>query len=152
MEVVAQGVSLRQSGKGHTRVGSGTDPGQTPVRDTTDAARPWARVASEVTVSCGGGDSGGMDLSKTVAAMALLLAGILIGGYSRAYGQTAGQTAGQVTAAQETAPRTSAAREAARQMALAEHQRRKQDFARLCAKPLKTNTEMDACRAAYQRL
>lgn len=90
-----------------------------------------------------------MDLSNTVAAMALLLAGILIGGYSRAYGQVA---AVQATAAQETAPRTGAAREAARQVALAEHQRRKQDFARLCAKPLKTNTEMDACRAAYQRL
>jgi hypothetical protein len=89
-----------------------------------------------------------MDLSKAVAAMALLLAGILIGGYSSAYGQTAGRA----TAAQETAPRTAAARETARQMALAEHQRRKQDFARLCAKPLKTNTEMDACRAAYQRL
>lgn len=80
-----------------------------------------------------------MDLSKAVAALALAAAAVLITDYSRAYGQ-------------EAARETVAAREAARRIALAEHQRRKEDVARLCAKPVKTNTEMDACRAAYRRL
>ena len=76
-----------------------------------------------------------MDLSKAVAALALMLAGVLIGGYSRA-----------------AEPDTRTAREAARQVALAEHQRRKEDFARLCAKRLMSTAEMEACRAAYRRL
>ena len=80
-----------------------------------------------------------MDLSKAVAALALVLAGALIGGYSQAAGP-------------QTAADAGAAREAARQVALAEHERRKQDYARLCAKPVKNNVEMEACRAAYRRL
>ena len=80
-----------------------------------------------------------MDLSNAVAAMALLLAGIVIGGYSTAYGEELGRE-------------TPAAREAARRVAVVEQQRRKEDFARLCAKPVKSTAEMEACRAAYRRL
>ena len=80
-----------------------------------------------------------MDLSKAVAALALAFAVMLITDYARAAGP-------------ETGPQSGAAREAARRVALAEHQRRKEDVVRLCAKAIKTNAEMDACRAAYRRL
>jgi hypothetical protein len=45
-----------------------------------------------------------------------------------------------------------AAREAARRVALAEHEKRKADFARRCAKPFMSAAELEACRAAYRRL
>ena len=80
-----------------------------------------------------------MDLSKAVAALALAFAVMLITDYARAIAPEAGRESG-------------AAREAARRAALSEHQRRKEDVMRLCAKGVKTNAEMDACRAAYRRL
>ena len=80
-----------------------------------------------------------MELSKVIAALALALAGILVGGYSRA-------------ADKERARETVAQREAARQVALAEHQRRKETVVRLCSKPIMTQVELEACRAAYRRL
>lgn len=80
-----------------------------------------------------------MDLSKAVAALALAFAVMLITDYARAAGP-------------EAAGNASTAREAARRVALAEHQLRKREFARLCAKPVKSIAEMEACRAAYRRL
>ena len=80
-----------------------------------------------------------MDLSKIIAALALVLAGVLVSQYSQA-------------AERETAPKSFAAREAMRQVAMAEHERRKQDVARLCGKPITTNAQMEACRAAYRKL
>jgi hypothetical protein len=79
-----------------------------------------------------------MDLSKLVAALALVLAGVLVSQYSQA-------------ADREMAPKSGEAREAMRQVALAEHERRKRDVTRLCAKP-RNNAEMEACRAAYRKL
>jgi hypothetical protein len=80
-----------------------------------------------------------MELSKAVAALALVLAGVVVHEYSRAD--------------EKATPRDSgAAREAARRVSVAEQQRRKEDFARLCAKAFMSNAEMDACRAAYRRL
>ena len=79
-----------------------------------------------------------MELSKIVAALALAAAGVLVSEYSQAV--------------EKHAPKDPAAREAARRVAIAEHQRRKLDFTRLCAKPNMTAAEMDACRAAYRRL
>jgi hypothetical protein len=79
-----------------------------------------------------------MELSKLVAALALVLAGVLVSEYSQA-------------ADKETPGNIGTAREAMRQVAVAQHERRKEDFTRLCAKPL-TNAQMEACRAAYRRL
>ena len=79
-----------------------------------------------------------MDLSKTVAVIALCLGAMLITGYAR----------GVEKEIQDRA----AAREAQRRVALAEHQKRKDDFVRLCAKPLMSRSELEACRAAYRRL
>jgi hypothetical protein len=78
-----------------------------------------------------------MDLSRTVAALALILVLALVVGYA--------------IAAEKPQDR-SAAREAARRVALAEHQKRKEDFARRCTKPLMSAAELEACRAAYRRL
>ena len=79
-----------------------------------------------------------MDLSKIVAALALAAAGVLVSEYSRA--------------TDKALPRDPEAREAARRVAVAEHQRRKLEFTRLCSKPVMSNAEMDVCRAAYRRL
>ena len=79
-----------------------------------------------------------MELSKIVAALALAAAGVLVSEYSQAV--------------EKATPKDSAAREAARRVAIAEHQRRKLDFTRLCSKPVMSPAEMDACRAAYRRL
>ena len=80
-----------------------------------------------------------MSLSNTVAALALLLGVLLAAGYSRA-------------AEQPTAHERGQAREAARRVAMAEHQRRKDEFERRCAKRVLTDAELQACRAAYRRL
>lgn len=79
-----------------------------------------------------------MELSKIVAALALVLTGVLVSEYARAV--------------DKVAPRDPEAREAARRVAVAEHQRRKLEFTRLCAKPVMSSAEMDVCRAAYRRL
>jgi hypothetical protein len=80
-----------------------------------------------------------MKLSKMVAGLALLLAVALTAGYARAAGN-------------QTAHEKNAAREAARRIALTEHERRKEDVTRRCAKPLNTRAELEACQAAYRRL
>lgn len=79
-----------------------------------------------------------MELSKIIAALALVLAGVLVSQYSQA-------------AERETPPKSGAAREAMRRVAVEQHQQRKDDVMRLCAKP-RTSAEMEACRAAYRRL
>jgi hypothetical protein len=78
-----------------------------------------------------------MELSKIVAALAMVLTGILVSEHARAEKEPA---------------RDSASREAARRVAIAEHQKRKLELTRLCSKPVMSNAEMDACRAAYRRL
>jgi hypothetical protein len=80
-----------------------------------------------------------MKLSLTVAVVALILAVLVAAGYARG-------------AEKETFHDRAVAREAARRVALAEHEKRKQDFARRCTKPLMSAAELEACRAAYRRL
>jgi hypothetical protein len=80
-----------------------------------------------------------MELSKAVAALSLVLGALLTSGYARAAGK-------------EIVQDRAAAREALRRVAIAEHDRRKEDFARLCTKRIMTNAELEACRAAYRRL
>jgi hypothetical protein len=78
-----------------------------------------------------------MRLSFAVATLAFLLAILLVAGYA--------------VAADKKADRAAAA-EAARRVAVLEHQKRKEDFARRCGKSLMTAAELEACRAAYRRL
>lgn len=78
-----------------------------------------------------------MQLSHAVVLIALVLATVLITGYAHA------RDSGQERAM---------AREAQRRLAVAEHQRRVEDFARRCSKPYLSAAELEACRAAYRRL
>jgi hypothetical protein len=87
-----------------------------------------------------------MELSKAVASLALILGVLLAAGYAR------GMDAFAPKGTQETMQDRLVAREAMRRAALAEHHKRKEDFARLCAKPFMRAPELEACRAAYRRL
>jgi len=86
-----------------------------------------------------------MDLSKVVASLALLLAAMLAIGYARSEGASA-------PVVRETVQDRLLAREARRRAALAEHDRRKEDVARLCHRPLNSRAALEACRTAYRRL
>ena len=70
---------------------------------------------------------------------------LLAAGYARG-AETGWQTA------KATVQEQLVAREAMRRAALAEHHKRKEDFARLCIKPLMSSAELEACRVAYRRL
>jgi predicted DNA binding protein len=87
-----------------------------------------------------------MQLSTIIGAMALVLAGVLVTGYA------AGDESTQTPAIKETAQKKVEQREAQRRAAVAEHKKRKEDFARRCTKPGLTDAELEACRAAYRRL
>jgi hypothetical protein len=87
-----------------------------------------------------------MELSKAVASLALLLGVLLATGYAR------GTDIGTPDGGKGTVQERLVAREAVRRAALAEHHRRKEDFARLCTKPLMSAVELEACRVAYRRL
>ena len=87
-----------------------------------------------------------MDLSRTVGSMALVLAVLMAVGHAR------GEDSNQAPALKETAQKKVDAREAQRRAAVADQQRRKEDFARRCNKPVKTDSELEACRVAYRRL
>jgi hypothetical protein len=80
-----------------------------------------------------------MELSKAVAGLAVILAVMLVTGHASG-------------TEKETVQDRAAAREAVRRLEIAQHQQRKEDFARRCAKPLMTAAELAACRAAYRRL
>jgi hypothetical protein len=78
--------------------------------------------------------------------MAVVLGVILAAGYAQG---EAGTPAG---APKQTAHEKVAEREAQRRAAVEEQQRRKDAFERACHKPLKSDSELDLCRAAYKRL
>ena len=86
-----------------------------------------------------------MRLSTIVGATALLLAGVLVTGH--AFGEGV-----KMPAPAETAQQKVEEREVKRRAAMAEHQKRKEDFARRCIKPDLTETQLEACRVAYRRL
>ena len=87
-----------------------------------------------------------MELSKIAASIAVVLGAVL------AMGHAGGNEGDWPPPAKETAQDRVAAREAMRRAALAEHQKRKEDFARRCAKPVMSSAELEVCRTAYRRL
>jgi hypothetical protein len=86
-----------------------------------------------------------MDLSTTIASMAVVLGVILAAGH--AFGEAAAPMEARPTAQQKLE-----AREAQRRVAVEEQQKRKDAFERACSKPMKTETDYDHCRTAYKRL
>jgi murein endopeptidase len=87
-----------------------------------------------------------MQLSVIVGSMALVLGGVLITGY--AFGQESMDS----PVVKQTVQKKLDEREAQRRAAMAEHKKRKEDFARRCMKPGLADAELEACRAAYRRL
>jgi hypothetical protein len=87
-----------------------------------------------------------MQLSTIIASIALVLAGVLVTGYA------AGDESIETPAAKATAQDKIDQREAQRRAAVAEHKKRKEEFARRCTKPGLSDAELEACRAAYRRL
>lgn len=115
-----------------------------------------------------------MELSKTVASIAVVLGMILAAGYAQggesiekqavvlgvilAAGQAHAQAQAietQVAPAGPTKPTAQdriQEREAQRRAAVLEQERRKVAYERACNKPLKTEADLDLCRTAYKRL
>jgi hypothetical protein len=87
-----------------------------------------------------------MDLSRTIASMAVVLGVILAAGYAQGEG-TAPADAPKITAQDRLVER-----EAQRRAAVEEQQKRKDAFERACNRPLKSEMDFDLCRAAYKRL
>ena len=85
-----------------------------------------------------------MNTSILVGSIALVLAGVLATGH--AFGQEA------PTAPSPTAQEKLDQREALRRAAVADQQKRKDDFARNCLKPALSASQLEACRAAYRKL
>jgi predicted DNA binding protein len=87
-----------------------------------------------------------MQLSTIIGSMALVLAGVLVTAYA------VGEESVQTPAVKATGQDKIDQREAKRRAAVAEHKKRKEDFARRCTKPGLTDAELEACRVAYRRL
>ena len=85
-----------------------------------------------------------MNTSIVIGSIALVLAGVLATGH--AFGQTI------QPAPMPTAQEKKEQREAVRRAEMAEHQRRKEEFARNCIKPALSESQLEACRAAYRKL
>ena len=87
-----------------------------------------------------------MQLSTTVASTALVIGVVVCAGYARSQDAGAGAT-------QRTMQSKIDEREAQRRVAMAEHQKRKQEFVRRCtsSQPM-TPAQLDSCRAAYRKL
>ena len=87
-----------------------------------------------------------MDLSKTIATVAIVLGVVLAAGYASSQDNT------QMPMPKQTAQEKIVEREAQRREAMKLHQERKTDFARRCNKPALSNSELDYCRVAYRKL
>jgi hypothetical protein len=88
-----------------------------------------------------------MQASTVVGTLALVLAAVLVVGYSYAYGDDT-PPATEVKTMQKKVDE----REAARRAAVAEQEKRKQEFQKRCSKPVKTADELAVCRTAYRQL
>jgi flagellar biosynthesis/type III secretory pathway M-ring protein FliF/YscJ len=86
-----------------------------------------------------------MELSRTIASVAVVLAVILAAGH--AYSEAVVPVPEQPTAQQKLEQR-----EAQRRVAVEEQQKRKDAFERACSKPMKSDSDRDHCRTAYKRL
>jgi hypothetical protein len=87
-----------------------------------------------------------VNTSIIIGSIALVLAGLLATGHAFGQGSTG------TPAIKETAQGKVETREAERRAAMADHQKRKEEFARNCIKPDLTASQLEACRAAYRRL
>ena len=87
-----------------------------------------------------------MELSRTIATVAIVLGVVLAAGYASS------QESAQMPVPKQTAHEKVVEREAQRREAMKLHQERKEDFARRCNKPVQSAAEMDYCRAAYRKL
>ena len=86
-----------------------------------------------------------MNLSTTIASMAVVLGVILAAGYAN------GESAEPARTAKQTAQDKVEARELQRRAAVEEQQKRKDAYERACNKP-RTDSELRLCRAAYKNL
>ena len=94
-----------------------------------------------------------MQLSTAVASLALVLAAALATGHALSQDGPSPYTRGP---SPRPAPKTAHAkveeREALRRAAAVDQQKKKDYFTRRCAKPYKTQAEMEECRAFYRSL
>ena len=87
-----------------------------------------------------------MQASTVVGSLALVLAAALVAGY------TYGGDDAPALPEPKTNQKKVDEREAARRAAVAAQQKRKAEFQRRCAKPVKTAEELAECRSAYRQL
>jgi hypothetical protein len=87
-----------------------------------------------------------MQLSTVVASAALVLAAAL------AVGHALGQDIPPQSEPKVTMQKKVDEREAQRRAAAADHQKRKEEFARRCTKPVKTPYELEECRSVYRQM
>ena len=87
-----------------------------------------------------------MQLSTTVASSAVVMCFLVVAGYANSQDAAAGATAQTWQARVE-------AREAQRRVAVQDHKKLKEDFAKRCAKsqPM-TPAQLQDCRAMYRKL
>ena len=88
-----------------------------------------------------------MQASTIVGTLALILAAALVAGYT--YGD---DTTAPLDQPKTTMQKKVDEREAARRQAVAEQEKRKQEYQRRCAKPDKTADQLAECRVLYRQL
>ena len=87
-----------------------------------------------------------MQLSTVVASAALVLAAAL------AVGHALGQDTSPQSEPKVTMQKKVDEREAQRRAAAADQQKRKEEFAKRCTKPVKTSYELEECRTVYRQM
>src|SRR3954464_10606135 len=92
-----------------------------------------------------------MQASTIVGTLALLLAALLIAGYAHSQDAPAAPEA-KASSEAKTMQSKVEEREAIRRAAVAEQQKRREEFNRRCSKPLKTAEELQECRAVYRQV
>jgi hypothetical protein len=88
-----------------------------------------------------------MQLSTAIASSAFVIGVVVSAGYAQSQDGGAGNTAAPTFQSKVEA------REAQRRVAMAEHQKRKEEFVRRCtsSQPM-TPAQLELCRAAYRKL
>jgi hypothetical protein len=92
-----------------------------------------------------------MELSRTVATVAIVLGVVLAAGYASSQDNESMLDQKQPVPKQ-TAQEKIAEREAQRREAMKVQQERKEEFTRRCGKSLQSAAEQEFCRAAYRKL
>jgi len=87
-----------------------------------------------------------MQLSTVVASAALVLAAAL------AVGHALGEDTPPQSEPKGTMQKKVDEREAQRRAAAVDQQKRKEEFARRCTKPVKTPSELEDCRSVYRQM